>query len=67
LFDGDPMSTMRRIECKHCKAHILGDQLFCSVCLSPRPKGLLSAEWLFVGFILLWAAALAYLAQLPLG
>lgn len=52
------MDLIKRIECKNCKAHILGDRPFCSVCLAPRPKGLFSAEKLFVVFITLWAVAI---------
>ena len=56
------MNTVKRIECKNCKAHILGDRLFCSVCLAPRPKGLLSVEGVLLAFIALGASAIVYWA-----
>lgn len=54
------MASIKRIVCKKCKAHILGDQPFCSVCLEPRPRGLLNFENLFLIFIILWGAAITY-------
>jgi RNA polymerase subunit RPABC4/transcription elongation factor Spt4 len=60
------MNSIKRITCKNCKAHILGDRSFCSVCLDPVSRGLLSAEWIFIGFMLLWAVAIAYWIKLTL-
>lgn len=45
---------MKRITCTNCKAHILGDSHFCSVCLAMRPKSIICFEniALIVFFIL---------------
>ena len=64
LISYEFISPMKRIKCTNCKAYILADQLFCSVCLAMRPKKVLSAERVFALFILLWASGIMYWLKL---
>lgn len=43
---------MKRVVCGNCRAHILGGAPFCSVCLEPSPKKLLSTR--FVAWIMVF-------------
>ena len=61
------MNITKRIACKNCKAHILGDRLFCSVSLALSPKLFLKVAWFFVDLVLLWVVAITCWAQAHAG
>lgn len=48
VFRYEMVAHMKRVSCKVCGAHILGDAKLCSVCGAPRP-----INWLHVGIYLL--------------
>lgn len=51
---------MKRVVCGNCRAHILDGAPFCSVCLAPSPKKLLSIRFVGWAMVFILGAVVLY-------